>query len=414
MGNLVDFDKYLKDRLAVVEAAEARLCALQAKYESYFSEMSAVRESELSQLSGHVSAGRNQLPPALVAELDAAQAAAEKSFEEQLVRLQAERTKLARQAEKARQDSLAAEREVHQKNLDLDAKEEELKARSAALLQQIDGYNARIRELGTGFGFFSNLFSMRSLHREQKALVEEQAAVAGQIELLRRAWSERESGHEKAEAELKAKWLDLSTRASALQTKVEALLAARPQLVFRSTLEKVLYDRRPQLPMAKAEDPKCPRCKSANPEASSFCQICAQRLKPDREDLAGSLAEIAEANHHFVRFSEGMRACQEVIALARGLKSGIGAFRKSLASMMETQSRHSLRALSLDVPAACLKYGQVLERLRDTAAPELALHPKVFGERLADVTRVLNEEGIKGWFESLGQELSRQAKSQWG
>jgi len=373
-----------------------------------------VRESELLQLSGHLTARRDQLPADLLKQLEAAQAQAEKAFVEQLAKVEKERDALNQQAEQARRESLAGEEAVRKKNVDLDAQEETLKARSAELLAQIDSYNARIRELGTGFGFFAHLFSMRRLHQERERLEAEQATAAGQIESLRMAWAEREKGHTEAEAALKAKWVELRTRASAVQAKVDALVGSRSQLVFRSAAEKVLFERRPVLPKPTKDDPKCGRCQSPNPAASSFCQICAKRLKPDRPDLEGSLAEIAEANFHYTRFSEGMRTSQEIIGLVRGLKSGIVAFRKSVASMLGSQNQHSLKVLTLVVPPHCVVYGKHLDRLRDAAVPELSLHPKEFGERIAEIAKVFNQDGIKAWFEGLGAELSAQAKRQWG
>lgn len=414
MGRLSDYDAWLASRLAAVNEADRRLSALQAKFETFFAEMSKVRESELQQLGALVSAGRDRLPAWLAAALDAAQRAVEKDLDAQLARLEEERAGLERQAEEVRAGSMKDEEAVHRRNQDLDLREEALKAKNAQLLERIDGYNARIRELGTGFGFAKNLFAMRSLQREREALDEAQALVAAQIEEVRSRWAEREAAFAEAEEAARRKWVELRTKESAVQAKLEHLREARPALVFRSVLERVLFERQPPQVLPTAEDPKCPRCESANPQANHFCQICAARISPDRPDLEGSLEEIAEANDHYARFAQGMKTCQEVIGLVRGLKSGIVSFRLSVTTMIANESKYPLPKLKIEVPAAAEAFGKKLDRLRDFVQPELSLHPKVFGERIGALAAELSPDAIKAWFETLGNELSVQAKRQWG
>ena len=415
MAGLKEFDAFLAGRQKVIDDTEKRLCALQSKYESFFSEVNAVRESELGQLSGHLAAGRDKLPGWLAKAVDEAQAKVEKEFDDQLAKLQAERDGLARAAESLRLKSVAAEEAIHQKNVDLDAAEEKLKARNEELLQKIDSYNAKIHELGSGFGFFKNLFAMSALGRERRALDEEQASVAAQIDRTRAGWVEREQGYTEAETALQKSWVEANAKTAAAQAKLDALGEARPRMVFRTVAERVLYGREPKQATPAATDPKCPRCQSANPAANHFCQICAGRLQPDRPDLEGSLEEIAEANYHFARFSEGMKACQQVIALVRGLQTGIAAFRKSVFSMVASQASYSLATLQIDVPKECVAWGQGFQKLFDAAQPGMSLHPKNFGDQmLALVAADYTEAKVKAWFERMGTELSVQAKSQWG
>jgi hypothetical protein len=414
MGRLSDFDAWLKGRLDVVKQTEDRLCELQEKYESFFNEVGAVRESELRQLSGHIAAGRDSLPADLVAQLDAAQVKVEQELAAQLKKLEEERDAAEELAEQVRQASLAEEEQVHRKNVDLDAREEALKARSADLVKRIDDYNARIHELGGGFGFFKNLFAMRRLDAEREVLDEEQASVAAQIDGLRRAWAQREQAFADAEEKRRKQWVDTRATAAAVQAKLDALKESRPVLVFRSVAERVLFERKPQWTAPTAADPKCKRCGSANPRASYFCQICALRLQPDRPDLVGSLEEIAEVNFHHARFSEGMRASQQTIALVRGLKGGIQAFRKSVASMVASENTYPLAKLQISVPQECVAWGAQLERLREAAQPEFSLHPKEFGASMQPMIAALGEDAIKAWFERMGAELSACAKKQWG
>ena len=414
MGSLADFDGFLKEREKIAGDAEGRLMTLQSKFETFFAEVTAVREKELEQLGAIIAQGPAKLPAWLAKALEMARTEVERELDEELRALSAERDARAKEAEAVRQKSMAAEKAVHEKNVGLDAQEEKLKARSEALLGEIEKHNARIRALGTGFGFFTNFFDMRRLRNQSQVLEKEQADVARRIEQIRAAWVDREGDWSKEETAFQKQWVDLRTKVSAVQTKLDALEESRPALVFRTVLTRVLYERQPKEAAANEGDPKCPRCKSANPAERHFCQICGQRLLPDRPDLEGSLEEIAEANFHHARFSEGMQKCQQTIGLVRGFKSGVSAFRKSVQSMMDSQSRYPLPKLKLDVPSDCVHYGRNLEALRDAADPKLSLHPKAFGERMAAVAKPFSEEQVQAWFERLGATLSTAAKAQWG
>jgi hypothetical protein len=414
MGSLRDFDTYLAERKDVASAAETRLAAVLAKFETFFAEVTKVREAELEQLGAYVAQGPDKLPAGLAKAVDAARAYVVKDLDEQIAVLELEHKELVKEAEEIRATSLHNEGVVRQRNVDLDAREESLKMQNEELLAKIDENNARIRELGTGFGFFKNFFAMRRLHAKSVKLQSEQEKVVAQVNWVRTSWREREADWNRDEGALCKQWAAVQTNVSAAQAKIDAIKDARPQMTFRATLERVLFEQQPKQVVATATDPKCPRCQSPNPKEHHFCQICAQRLLPDRPDLEGSLEEIAEANQHHARFSEGMRKCQEIIALVRGLGSGLLAFRKSVTTMIETESRHSLAPLRISVPAACVQYGKNLEALRDAAEPNLSLHPKAFGERMETFAKPFTEEQIKAWFEGMGAELSACAKAQWG
>lgn len=414
MGTLQDFRDYLANRRVVIETIETELCALQEKYETYFQEVVRVRDAELEQLEAHAQ-GEHPLPQDFARDLDAAVAIASEAFDQQLEELIERRDAQLAAMEKTRQESSKADHELHAQNEDLDRKEEALKARAADLIDRIRVHNERIREMGKGFGFFFNLPSMSRIRKERRALEQEQADVAANIESLRNKWVSADTAHADAQQRREAKWTRLATEAAGIETKIEALQTMGDRMIERTALEKALFSRKPDLPTPSPSDPACPRCGSANPASYHFCHVCAQRLGDDKPDAAGSLAEVAELNWHHERFSEGMKACQELIGLIRGLKSGIDAFTLSVADMQDSQRRHSLAVLQLDVPESCRAYGQsfdgVAARLQKV---DHKLHPVEFArqaERL--VAGLFTEEQIKGWFEGMGAELSARAEAQW-
>jgi len=311
--------------------------------------------------------------------------------------------------------SVGEEQKIRKKNVSLDAAEEELKARNQKLLADIAEYNGRSRQMGRGFGFFANYFRMHRLAREKRQLVEEQANIAARIDGLRARWAGEEKEYTAKERDLQKQWIAQETEAAGVRTKIDYLEQAKPRIVLRSTVERVLFELVQKTPEAKKGDPPCPRCQTPNAPESHFCHICARRLTEDRPDFEGSIHEIAEINHHHGRFSDGMRACQEIIGLVRGLKTGLEAFMKSVRDVKHSQDRHKLSTLSINVPGASAEYGKHFDALRKTVAKtDLSLHPQVFAQRVEQLTKqVFTEQHIKDYFERMGNELSARAHAQW-
>jgi hypothetical protein len=126
------------------------------------------------------------------------------------------------------------------------------------------------------------------------------------------------------------------------------------------------------------------------------------------------MQEIAELNLHHDRFEEGMTACQELIGLIRGLISGHEAFRESVVDMQSSQTKYSLAVLDIDVPDGSVRYAQHFDELAKLLDTSLSQHPKELAKRFDSlVNDVFTEEAIQSYFETMGQELSRQADDQW-
>ena len=414
MGTLNEFIAYLDDRGAVVHDLEQRLCALQEKYEAYYAELTRVREHELGQLTAEVVARRRELPIDLAALVQQHETAARAQYDESLAALQSNHEKLQQTADEIRQESMDEEKKIRAQNTSMDQEEEVLKVRSAALLDRITEHNRRIKELGSGFGFFANFFRMRSLHAEAAELKEQETDLAARIHTLRRTWESSDQEYHHMEAKLQEAWADYRGKAAAIQTKIDYLCTSKERIVLRSVMEQVLDAQKTTPDVDDGGDIACSRCKTRNPPSNHFCHICAQRLAQDRPDLEGSISEVAELNHHFDRFSEGMQACQEIIGLLRGVASGIEAFRKSVADVLATQQRHSLSTLQLDVPGSSVEYGQTLDQIGAAMQWDYSVHPKVFAKNVKVIMEQhFTEEQIQAYFEAMGEELSKQADSQW-
>lgn len=413
MARLKEFRRYLKGRQSVLEHAEEALCSLQTKYESFFAEVSKAREAELEQVIEHTLRDRSSLPEWFNDEVDATEAEVVEDFEKRLADLEMQRQSAMGRAEVARKASFEGEQEVRRTNGALDRAEEKLKERNRRLLDGIGQYNQKIAELGRGFGFFANLFKMRGLAKQKRALDQEQADVAANIEALRSRWVSEEAEHAAQEQQQRSQWISAENRAASIGAKIEALRQTRSTMVVRSTIERVLSQHGRESRDAESGS-LCPRCGVQNPEANHFCHICAHRLGDDLLDFDGSLEEVAEINAHFDRFSEGMTACQQIIGLARGLIGGLEAFTKSVADVEESEEKYPLPKLEIDVPAASREFGVEFDRLKSMTDQDHSLHPVEFAARIEKlIESTLTEANIKSYFETMGEELSQQATAQW-
>ena len=414
MANLSDLAAYLRDRIEVLGRTEDRLESLQQKFESFHSEVVRAREHELDQLVDITVSREKELPEDFVGAVATHRVSVEREFAERIHTLALQREELQKETEALRILSARSEKELHNKNRALDAEEESLKARNADLLRRIEAFNGRISDLGRSFGFFTNFFRMRRLAEAKASLDEEQRDVAARIEDLRGRWRNADEFFQAAEAERREKWIVLETDAAARAAKIEALEARRLAIVARTTVERVLRERDFDVRPAEEGDPLCPRCSTANPAANAFCHLCANRLGEDRPDFAGSLDEFAELDRHFHRFSEAMKAGQEIIGLVRGLKSGLESLLESVDDMIGSQTRHSLAELTLEVPQWSRDFGQRFEDIHRLAQEEMGLRPLDFSTHIAQqVELVFTEENITAFFELIGQQMSDSAEAQW-
>ncbi len=415
MADLDDLVTYLKDRIRVLGECEQRLESLQQKFDTFNAEVQGAREHELDQLVELTTTQPETLPEDYRKAIAAGQPDVEREFDAQVAALEKQRTDLVDTAEELRQESARNRAELRNRNLSLDEEEERLKHRSTVLVHEIGEHNERIAELGRSFGFFLNFFRMRRLAKENEDLETKQRDVLARIEGLRRSWREADHEYAEREEERRQDWLQKETDAAAVAAKIEVLKAQHGRIVARTTVERVLVSHEYNPPMGGEGDPPCLRCGMSNPPTNHFCHICARRIGDDRKDLEGSLLEFAELDHHARRFGEGMRACQGLIGLVRGMKSGLEGLAESVGEMRASQYKHKLKKLSLEVPQWSRNFGARFDDLFDLAHKEMRLHPLDLAHTISQQTDIVfTEPNITAYFELIGAAMSQAAEAQWG
>lgn len=413
-SGLSSFRNYIGERKELIDELSGYLDVLLQKYQQYFAELSQVRENELQQIAAAISSGKEKLPAGVQTQLDQALREARKKLDEELEDLRAQAIESEKEAEALRQQSLASEKELRKSNVDFDVEEEALKKRNQAYLDELEQFNQRIASLGRGLGFFLNLFKMNKLNRQRHALIEQNRDLAARIEQMRSAWQDLYQDRSEEEQLIKQDWLDKRARASALRAKIEQIEAMPERLVQRSALEKILFVHQPKLKASRSGDPLCPRCQLPNNPHNHFCRVCAQRLQEDRLDLLASLDEVAELNFHFTTFSAAMKSSQTLQGMLHGMSQGLKKFKRSIEDMLDSQRTYDLPYLSLDVPAPARRYGEHFDALADVLRDSSRLTPQAF-LALAELQtqQALSPAAMQDYFESMGQELSHAADSQW-
>jgi hypothetical protein len=82
--------------------------------------------------------------------------------------------------------------------------------------------------------------------------------------------------------------------------------------------------------------------------------------------------------------------------------------------MIASENRYPLPKLEIEVPGSSVAYGRNFDKLLEAVQDDQSLHPKAFAERINGwIEGVYTEQNIKDFFETMGEELSRQAKRQW-
>jgi hypothetical protein len=411
---LREFASYVTERSNVLDQILGRLRHAQAKYEAFFKEVCSVRESELQQLSAHIAAGRGHLPSNLDAELETAALLARDEFERKFNGQVGRCETILTDAESARQRALTIEPAAHRENLDLDGQEEALKARNQVLLGDITKFENSIRAASTGFGFLLQLPQLRRLQKAKHEIEQEQVDICAHIEVLRARWAARAPEVLREIENLEGEWTKQMKTASQIQARIEYLRNSRERIIGRSALELLLFQRAPQPTSSVQQAAPCPRCGACSATSRFFCAVCAERLGPDRPDFEGSMGEIAELNLHHRQFSDAMRAGQELIALFSGIRSGLHSFKKSLSSMIATESKCPVSALHVQVPPSAVEFGRTFEQFLALYSDQRSLLPTEFVAREKEITQRLNQTSIRQFFETMGSELSRSAKTQWG
>jgi len=414
MGQLEGIRDYLEERSRVIESTEKQLNSLQEKFESFYAQITRAREHELDQLVSQTLENRESLPDWYLETIKEAAPLVEKEITGRRKKLVSRRNYRRHKAAGLRKESIEAEAQAALESEENDLLEKNLSRRISGIESGIEELSREILSLSRGLGFFINVFKARPVDRRRRDLDAKRRRMAAELESLRSHWRDHLLELESDDEKRRQKWIEAENEAAALSARIEALDMERPRILARTVVEKVLGTRQEEYREPSSGDPPCQRCGMPNLPESSFCHICALRLKTDRTDFMGSLVEIGELNRHHRRFTEGMKACQEILGLVVGIGSGLEALLKSVRKMIIVRDEHDLGSLELEVPEESRGYGLIFDDIAASVREEQSLHPSVFAEKIRGlIAQRLSEDHLKAYFEGIGKVLSKAAAAKW-
>ena len=268
---------------------------------------------------------------------------------------------------------------LREQNPVLDKQEEGLKARRAALQQQLDDLNAQIKRLGCLTGYVAR----RRLLAERKKLVENIEALSKGIRKVRDKWKTERDNVQAGQTEMQTEWQTLSVAISQKQALVDDLTS---NLDARS---------------------------KANAARNLLADL--KELPADVGSWRDRLTPLAELNKNEANYVIGLTTVAEVLGLLKGLGEGMDRFVRSVGTVYEEQSRYKLAELRLSIPDEVSAFHAYWPTLQGMVKDDkyLGTHPLEFSQKVKEAVGArLSTTQIQRMFEQMGGALTAATK-QW-
>lgn len=420
MGSLSKMIDFLDGTLIEVMEIRQKLEEIQEYFNDNFNNVTKTRTGEITWLQDSFFEDESAFPPEVLASFKKKLPLAEKSFEEELRKLNQQKEKLLKSMaghDRLREKIITS---LKSKNTKLDNREEKLKASVAAYEEELAGYNKRIDELNTGFGFVTNFFRMREIQKEKDRLTENRDVLVDQIEELREKWDAALETMEEKDKEMRETWLKEKAELSMTEEKLTILERDRELLIRRAAFMDTIDDLAGGETFTRTgkDSPPdgCRRCKSDNKSNLYFCRFCGEPFGEDRKDVKGSLGELGELNVAFEDIQKGIRESVSFIALMKGIQKGIEAFTESVEDVRSSQDQYSaLPKLKIDVPDKSRTFFEKIKKINEELkVKHKNLHPAEFASYFKSLgEEVFTDKKIESYFTAMGDELDRTTKEQW-
>lgn len=376
---LGDFCRYLATQRDSIRGVYREIEEVQYQFNELYRQNTKAWQAAISK-TVPLLIGDEPLPPALAHNLL-------KVTDEERAKLAKEIAELtgliaARRSE-ADQAIAAAQAEVNnlrQMNPQLDAQEEELKARDTTIQQAIQELGTAIKHTGLLSGFFQRRRLKREREEQRLALAE----CTKQLRQVRENWKEEKKRCQDDQVRLQQEWEAASLEAAQSQSRLDYLQSNQEKLSRQNGAGRFLAELQ--------ETPDAP--------------------EPLRQTLAG----MVELNRVKAEYEEGLRTVAEALGLLKGMSEGMERFLQSARKVYEEQTQHSLPELRIKLGAEVTNlhalWPQFQAQVKDEK--ELGTHPAEFSRRVqAIIQSHLGDQAIATMFESMGEALNQATKA-WG
>jgi chromosome segregation ATPase len=375
--SLADFYKYSRENRKRIADIYREIEEIQFQFNDLYASQVEERGKLIAAHVPLLQEHRDDLPEELQRALEDQERIEREALEEEIAAL---RSQTAEKRQKADDLVMEAQRRVanlRQQNPILDQQEEELKARRAAMENEIQELDDEIRQAGiTGF------LKKRRLRREREQLVDNLDEIESGIRAVRERWQEEKKTLQASQTDLQGQWQALSVEVAQLQARLD-YLASNIDAESRESAAQNWLEGLEELPDVQGP--------------------WQEKLQP-----------VVELGRNKSEYEAGLTSVAEILGLLKGLGEGMDRFLRSLSTLYEEQRRYQLPALRVNLSKAVTSFHAMWPEFQSEVKDEkyLGTHPLEFNRRVSSIVEQhINEEDIQTMFDDMGVALSEAAKA---
>ncbi|MCE5257961.1 MAG: hypothetical protein LLG44_02750 [Chloroflexi bacterium] len=379
---LSEFRDYLSTKTSEMRACYQETEEIQFQFNDIFKSELAAWQEQFKFCFPRVMTQRRELPPDLVSGIDQAE-------KEELAKLQQEADTLreAISQSQSQSDGLLRQAQstaaqLREANPELNAQEEELKAKLQAKENEFARAYEQVETLEKGLGWLVNGAKIAKLKKKQSTIKASQGKLLVQLRDTRKTWQAQLEQTAQTQADLRQEWEQKSVTALQSQARLDHITANLADLAQQQAITRVLSDL------------------DASPGVEG--------------ELGEALDKLVERNKTRKSYEQGLRSVAEALGLTKGVADGMERFTKSVEGVVEEQTRFSLKDVAVILPQWVINVVETWKPLRDRVKDEkyLGTHPLEFSQIIKSyITDRLPDEIIQRFFETMGEALNAATKA---
>lgn len=377
--NLARFCRFLADQHQAIESVYAEIEQVQRQFNQVYHDRLQEWQAAMSKAVPLLADGDSRLPPPLAQSLLEAVQQERKRMEEEIASLTKQVQEKRAEGDRALSEAQAEIAALRQLNPELNAQEEDLKARCAAIQQQVRDLDSQIKR--TSFLSFIQRHRLRQQRSARQAAL---SAELGQLRRVRQLWADERKKQETDQVRLHGLWETAAIEAAQLQARLDYLQTNLDLLSRQNGASNLLAGLQ------------------AVPEAP--------------EPLHTALSAMVELNQVKAAYEGGLRTVAEALGLLKGLAEGMERFRKSADKVLEEQQEYHLREIQIRLSDDAYRFRNLWPEFRNQVRDEkgLGTHPADFSRTVeAIIKQRFAQQTIAAVFDAMGEALNEATKA-WG
>lgn len=385
--DLASMIQYIDENCEQIKVLTGEIAEIQHEFEAHFVQAQQRYENAKATAVAWVEEHGWKQPGWLMTAVEQRLPAVREQEQKRLAELQKQLADLQTQQAGIEQENDAVMEQLRTQNPALDAREEELK-------QQEIGARDRFYQLSDAWhksaGGLRWLLSPGGVRKARAAM--EQANVHW-VDLNARL------------AEVRNSWVALKQKMDETENTLQAAWRLRTAEIARLKHE-----------LAELQCDFDGACREA--ALDEILGGIAEAKPSDQAEFDKLLGEAVSAHDEANQYEAGISQVAELIGLIGGVCEGLSRMAESVKSIKDEQDMHSeLASLELRAPEAALDFTSLWNELQPLVLDEkeAAAHPAQFAANIKNaIGNRLSDTAIDRMFTSLGDELNRATKEQWG